>query len=270
MLAECPPEFIDFAGQLADASGAVVRRYFRTPITVDDKSDDSPVTAADREAEAAMRALIRSRYPRHGIIGEEEGAVRADAELVWVLDPIDGTKSFIAGKPMFGTLIALVRAGAPILGVIDQPVTGERWSGAAGAPTRFNGETVAVRPCAALAGAILNTTSPDLFAGADAESFTRLAGAVKHALYGGDCYAYGLLASGFIDLIVEADLKAHDFCALAPVVEGAGGIMTDWRGAALTLASDGRVIAAGDATVHARAIEMLAAARAGGLETGAG
>ncbi len=255
-----PEQLIGFAGRLADAGGPVVRRYFRTPLDVDSKTDATPVTAADREVEQLMRAEIGAAYPAHGIIGEEYGAVREHAEYVWTLDPIDGTKAFIAGKPMFGTLIALLQDGAPILGLIDQPVSGERWIGAAGRPTIFNGNPAATRGCASLAEATLNTTGPDLFAGEDVARFGRLSGASKLTLYGGDCYAYGLLASGFIDLIAEAGLKPYDFCALVPVIEGAGGVITDWRGGRLNLQSDGRVVAAGDPAVHAQAVALLSAA----------
>jgi histidinol phosphatase-like enzyme (inositol monophosphatase family) len=256
MADDCPAAFVDFAGRLADASGVVIKRHFRTRIEVERKTDETPVTIADRESETAMRRLINETWPDHGIIGEEQGSEREDAALVWVLDPIDGTRTFIAGKPMFGTLIALVRDGIPILGVIDQPVLGERWVGG-GRRTTFNGAAIGVRPCGALDEAVLNTTSPDLFAGDDAASFQRLSGAVAHTQYGGDCYAYGLLASGFMDLVVEAGLKPHDFCALVPVVEGAGGTITDWQGGALSLSSDGRVIAAADPELHARALERL-------------
>ncbi len=255
--APCPPAFLDLAERLADAAGAAIRRHFRTPMRVEEKPDRTPVTIADREAEAAMRAILAAKAPSHGVIGEEFGTHGPDRSLIWVLDPIDGTKAFMTGKPTFGTLISLVRDGAPILGVIDQPVAGERWIGAEGRPTRFNGSPVRVRACDRLERAVLNTTSPDLFAGADLSAFRRLAAAVGLTLYGGDCYAYGLLASGFIDLVVEAGLKRHDFCALAPVVAGAGGVITDWRGAPVTLASDGRIAAAGDAVCHARARAFL-------------
>ncbi len=246
-----------FACRLADAAGEMVRRYFRAPLAVDSKADDTPVTIADREAEQAMRSLIEETYPEHGIIGEEFGSVRENADYVWVLDPIDGTKAFITGKPMFGTLIALLRNGTPLLGIIDQPVLGERWIGAEGLATTFNGTPAATKGCAALNGAILNTTTPDMFVGGDAARFGDLGAAAKATHYGGDCYAYGLLASGFIDLIAEADLQPYDFCALIPVIEGAGGVMTDWQGRALGLKSDGRVVAAGDAAVHAQAVEIL-------------
>ncbi len=252
-----PSAYLDFAHRLANAAGQVVRKYFRTPVAIDEKADASPVTVADREAEASMRALIGIHHPGHGILGEEEGGERTDAELVWVLDPIDGTRAFIAGKPTFVTLIALVRYGVPILGIIDQPVARERWVGVAGAATRFNNQAVSTRACQRLDRAILNTTAPDLFAGEDAHAFARLSAAVKDTLYGGDGYAYGLLAGGFIDLVAEADLKPYDFCALAPVVEGAGGVMTDWHGQPLTLISDGRVVAAGDAAAHGLALDAL-------------
>lgn len=260
MQGSCPTEFLALAGRLADASGAVIRRHFRTPVPVEDKDDDSPVTIADRDAETAMRAIIREAFPDHGIVGEEHDDVNPGAAHVWVLDPIDGTKAFIAGKPTFGTLIGLARDGVPILGVIDQPVYGERWLGAAGHPTTFNGDPVRARACATLDHAILNTTGPDLFPGNTGEAFDRLAGRVKRTLYGGDCYAYGLVASGFIDLVAEAGLKSHDFCALAPVVTGAGGAMTDWSGDTLTIGSDGTVLACGDPALLDAAIDSLRSA----------
>jgi inositol-phosphate phosphatase / L-galactose 1-phosphate phosphatase / histidinol-phosphatase len=242
---------IDLAERLADAAGEIARQYFRQPIAVDTKPDRTPVTAADREAEAAMRRLIEARFPADGIFGEEHGTVRGDAARIWVLDPIDGTKSFIAGIPLFGILIALVENGAPVLGVIDQPILRERWLGAAGQATRRNGVPARTRRCADLAQATLYATSPDMF-GADLPAFERLKGAVKAARFGADCYAYAQLASGFIDLVVEADLKPYDYCALAPVIAGAGGAMTDWQGKPLGLNSDGRVVAVGDPTLLAK------------------
>ncbi len=257
MTTPCPEPFIAFAEELAEAAGAVVRRYFRTPLAVADKADRSPVTVADREAEAAMRALIERRWPEHGIIGEELPPLRADADYVWLLDPIDGTKSFITGRPLFGTLVALGFRGAPILGVIDHVMMGERWVGARGRGTTLNGRPARVRACAGLESAALYASSPDIFEGADAEAFARLSGRVKLPLYGGDCYAYGLLASGYVDLVVEATLGPDDFFALVAVVEEAGGVMTDWAGAPLGLHSDGRVVAAGDRRSHAQALAML-------------
>jgi histidinol-phosphatase len=250
--------FLTLAAALADAAGAAVRPYFRQPLAVDDKPDSSPVTVADRAAEHAMREMIARRFPEHGIIGEEFGREREEAEFVWVLDPIDGTKSFISGVPLFGTLIALARRGRPVLGIIDQPVSRERWVGAAGRPTTFNGAAVRCRPCSPLSAATLFSTSPDMFKGADAAAHARLAAAAKLVRYGADCYAYGLLALGFIDLVVEASLKPYDFSAMLPIVEGAGGVATDWSGAPLTLASDGRVVVAGDPRAHRAALAALA------------
>jgi histidinol-phosphatase len=205
-----------------------------------------------------MRRLIAARFPGHGIIGEEFGRERADAEFVWVLDPIDGTKSFISGVPLFGTLIALARRGHPILGIIDQPISRERWIGAASRPSLFNGSPIRCRPCPSLAAASLFATSPDMFSGADKAAFGRVAEAVKLVRFGADCYAYGLLALGLIDLVIESSLKPYDFSAMVPVVEGAGGVASDWRGAPLTIESDGRVIIAGDRRMHEAALRLLA------------
>ena len=253
----CPRDLIDFAATLADAARSVIRDYFRTPVTIDRKSDNTPVTIADRDAEAAMRALIGQNYPDHGIIGEEFDNIAGGGDLTWVLDPIDGTKSFISGRPIFGTLIALVRDGRPILGVIDQPILNERWIGAEGHATTFNGKDITTRPCGALGDAMVNTTSPDLFTGADVAKFETLSGSVWHTQYGGDCYAYAMLAMGFLDLIVEADLKPYDFCALAPIITGAGGMITDWQGQNLTVVSDGHVAAAGDPSLMPGVINIL-------------
>lgn len=249
---------IAFANELADAAGEIVRRHFRRGVAVDDKPDLSPVTIADREAESALRALIEKRFPEHGILGEEHGTVRVDAERVWVLDPIDGTKSFISGVPLFGTLIALMERGAPVLGVIDQPISRERWIGARGHKSTLNGAPISTRTCPSLGSATLFATSPDMFRDADAEGFQRLKGAVKLPRFGGDCYAYGLLAAGFIDLVVEAGLKPYDYSALVPVITGAGGSMTDWQGKALGLQSDGRVLACGDPRLASAARGLLA------------
>ena len=249
--------FLALASELADAAGAAIRPYFRTKLAVDDKADLSPVTAADRAAEAAMRHLINTRFPEHGIIGEEYGRERDSAEFVWVLDPIDGTKSFISGVPLFGTLIALARNGRPILGIIDQPISRERWVGAEGCATTHNGAAIRCRPCPALALATIFATTPDMFKGADAGAFARAAGAAKLVRYGGDCYAYGLVALGFADLVIEASLNPYDFGPMGPIVEGAGGIATDWRGAPLDLACDGRVLIAGDRRAHSEALALL-------------
>jgi inositol-phosphate phosphatase / L-galactose 1-phosphate phosphatase / histidinol-phosphatase len=249
--------FLVFAQRLADGAGEVIRPYFRKPLAVVDKADLSPVTAADRQAEEMMRALIEAHYPEHGILGEEFGTVRDDAEYVWVLDPIDGTKSFISGVPLFGTLIALTRDRRPIIGIIDQPISRERWAGASGHPTTLNGLAISSRGCPGLAGATLFATTPEMFKGKDAASFARVSSAVKLTRFGADCYAYGLLAAGFVDLVLEASLRPYDFCAMVPIVEGAGGAATDWKGGNLDLASDGRILVAGDRRVHDAALALL-------------
>ncbi|MBI4183570.1 MAG: histidinol-phosphatase [Proteobacteria bacterium] len=254
----CPDEFVAFAEALTELAAGIVRPLFRTALAVSTKADLTPVTDADREAEAAMRARLAEVFPGHGVIGEELGSLRAEAEYVWLFDPIDGTKSFVTGKPLFGTLVALARRGRPILGVIDQPILNDRWVGAAGRATVHNRAPVRTRPCAKLAEAALAATTPDMFLGADAARFARLKAACRFATFGADCYAYGLLASGFLDLVAEATMKPHDYAALAPVVAGAGGAISDWEGRPLTLASDGRVLAAGDPRLHAQALRLLA------------
>jgi len=258
MTQACPDAFIALAERLAEASGPVVRRYFRAELDVEAKQDASPVTIADREAEAAMRNLLEQAYPEHGIFGEEHGFVRTDAEYAWVLDPIDGTKAFVTGMPIFGTLIAVMRDGAPILGVIDQPVLGERWIGAAGRPTTLNGAPAHTQAAARLSSVRHYATHPDMFVhGDDRAKVDGLIAQVRQSRYGGDCYAYGLLASGHIDLITEACLKIYDFMALVPVIEGAGGVVTDWDGAPLTRESDGHVLAAANRTLHGEALAIL-------------
>lgn len=244
-----------FAERLADAAGAAIRPWFRTAVDVERKGDASPVTRADRDAEAAMRALIEAAYPDDGIVGEEFGRREGSSGRVWVLDPIDGTRAFIAGRPIFGTLIGLAVDDVPVLGVLDQPVLGERWVGGAGEPTRFNGRIAATRRCRALDLALLATTSPALFDDAGRAAFARVDGAAYSTVLGGDCYNYGGVAAGHLDLVVEAGLKFHDFAALVPIVEGAGGRMCDWGGDPLTATSKGDVVAIGD---PARLNEVLA------------
>ena len=243
---------------LAEAAGAICRQHFRTGLDVLDKSDDSPVTIADRDAESALRRLIGQHFPDHGIIGEEHGTDRADAEFVWTIDPIDGTGQFISGVPLFGTLVALVHQGRPVLGLIDQPVLRETWLGVAGRPTTLNGRPIRTRACPSLAQATVFATTPDMFDGENAAAFGRVRTAAKRVRFGIDCYAYGLVALGSIDAGVEAKLKPWDYCALAPVIEGAGGVMTGWRGEAITPALDGRVVAAGDARLHEAILAALA------------
>jgi inositol-phosphate phosphatase / L-galactose 1-phosphate phosphatase / histidinol-phosphatase len=247
---------LTLAARLADAAGAAIRPFFRKPFAMEAKADLSPVTEADRAAEAAMRAILAEERPDDGVIGEEYGRDREDAERVWVLDPIDGTRSFVAGRPIFGTLVALLDRGKPVLGMIDQPISGERWLGAAGRATTLNGANVRTRSCEAIALAHLATTGPGYFTPESWDAFERVRIAARDTLWGGDCYNYGLLAAGHLDLVVEDGLKLYDFAALVPIVEGAGGVMRDWKGRSLDMHSDGKVIAAGDA----RLIDVTVAA----------
>ena len=254
-----PSDLVQLAHQLADAARPIAARYFRTGLTVDDKSDLSPVTVADREAETAMRELLDRHVPDHGVFGEEHGAVRTDAEYVWVLDPIDGTKAFITGLPLFGTLIGLFHKGKPVLGIIDQPILQERWLGVDGERSTLNGKPISVRACTDVGSAYMYSTAPGMFGGGHAKPHQALTEKVKLFRWGGDCYAYGLLAAGHVDLVVEADLKLYDYAALIPVIAGAGGVITDWKGKALDMQSDGAVVAAGDAAVHRAALDILSA-----------
>jgi myo-inositol-1(or 4)-monophosphatase len=236
------------ANAAADVAGAAIRPLFRSPVVADQKADLSPVTVADRTAEQAMRALLTERFPDHGVLGEEFGLDRPEAALRWVLDPIDGTRAFISGRPTFGTLIALFHADRPIIGIIDQPVTGERWIGAVGRRTVFHGSfggTAGCRPCPSLADAELSCTSPELI-GSDTPRWERLRRAVRRNYWGGDCYAQGLVALGQIDIIAESGMHVWDWGPLVPVIEGAGGSVTDWQGQPLRPDGDGRVLSVGD------------------------
>ncbi|MCF8466148.1 MAG: histidinol-phosphatase [Sneathiella sp.] len=257
MAEECPQEFIDLAHRLADAAGEVIRPYFRKKIDIIGKEDKSPVTIADRNAEAAMRLLIEKAYPEHGIFGEEHGKVRTDAEYVWVLDPIDGTLSFISGSPTFGCLISLTRNGVPIMGILDQAISGERWIGANGEAT-LNGTAIHTRDCSMLSEATLFAWGVELMEGDHEDNFRQLYRVIKRKRFGYDCYAYGLLALGFVDIIADCDMKPYDYCALVPIVENAGGKITDWAGQPLTLTNPGYVLATGDPELHRQAVEILA------------
>jgi histidinol phosphatase-like enzyme (inositol monophosphatase family) len=249
---------VALAHRLADAAGAAILPHFRRLDAVDVKGDATPVTEADRAAEAAMRRLLAAERRGDGVLGEEFEAVAAENGRLWVLDPIDGTKAFTAGKPTFTTLIALFDDGVPVLGVIDQPYNRERWVGHDGGAW-FNGRPLTTRRGTPLARAVVSSTAPELFASAaDRAAFARIEDAVAYLSWGGDAYAYGLLAMGCVDLVVEMQLKTFDLGPLAPIVAGAGGRVTDWRGQALGLSSDGRICAAGDPELHAAALARLA------------
>ena len=254
-------DFAAFVDELASVSGETIRPFFRTALSIENKSSAGgfdPVTAADRAAESAMRTLIKKTFPEHGIIGEELGAERPNAEYVWVLDPIDGTKSFICGMPVWGTLIALTRRGEPIYGMMHQPFTREHFTGD-GSAASYRGpagdRALRARPCATLDDAMLLTTSPLLMREADRRPFRRVEQEVRLSRYGGDCYAYCMLAAGHVDLVVETELKPYDVLSLIPIIEGSGGVITSWDNGRPH--DGGRIIAAGDKRAHAQAMELL-------------
>jgi histidinol-phosphatase len=258
-------EYLAFAHGLADAAGTISLKHFRTAIAVENKHTHlfDPVTQADKDAEAAMRVLIEASYPSHGILGEEHGRADSKDGLTWVIDPIDGTRAFITGNPLWGTLIALSDETGPLIGVCDQPFIGERFwgvrsEGRAGAFYRRGEEVKALktRRCARLSEAALSTTTTEVFTTPEElAAFNALSRQARLTRFGGDCYGYGLLAYGFIDLIVEATLKAFDIHALIPIIEGAGGVVTTWSGGSPN--DGGRIIAAGDPRTHAAALRVL-------------
>ncbi len=251
-----------FVDALANAASDSIMPFFRAAMDVENKLavGFDPVTAADRQAEAAMRKMIGETYPDHGIVGEEYGSDRADADFVWVLDPIDGTRAFITGLPVWGTLIGLLHHGRPILGMMAQPFTGERYAGD-GTRAWYTGpggdRTIVTRSCPALAGAALFTTSPHIFSTADWPAYERVEQSVRLARYGVDCYAYCMVGSGQADLVVETGLKSYDIVALIPIIEGAGGRVTTWEGT--SAASGGRIAASGDPRLHEQVLAMLTA-----------
>ena len=254
--------FAEFACRLADASGAVILPHFRAALTVSNKADGAaydPVTVADRDAETAIRRLIKQTYPQHGIYGEEHGYEEGTSGLTWVIDPIDGTRAFITGVPLWGTLIALYNGERPILGLMDQPFTRERFVGSPrGAELRQPNARTALRtrPCAELAQARLQTTHPNMFkAGAEKDAFKAVAARVQLSRYSGDCYSYCMLAHGLIDLVIESSLLPYDVQALIPIVEAAGGVMTTWAGG--PAGNGGQIIAAGDRRVYEQALAIL-------------
>ncbi len=254
-------DFAAFVDELASVAGETIRPFFRTALGVENKSLSGgfdPVTAADRAAETVMRALIKRTFPEHGILGEEFASDRPDAEYVWVLDPIDGTKSFICGMPAWGTLIALTRRGEPIYGMMYQPFTREYFTGD-GSAASYRGPAGArelrVRPRAGREEAVRLPPRPLLMREPDLQIFQRVEQAVRLSRYGGDCYAYCMLAAGHVDLVIETELKPYDVLPLIPIIEGAGGIVTTWDNERPN--QGGRVIAAGDRRVHAKALRML-------------
>jgi histidinol phosphatase-like enzyme (inositol monophosphatase family) len=259
---------LELAHRLADASGAAIRPYFRRQIDVEEKEstrdgDFDPVTAADKAAEQAIRALIVENYPDDGVLGEEFGAMPGSSGYRWVLDPIDGTRAFVSGQTMWGSLIALEKNDERLLGVLDQPFLRERFVGHSGRAefrSREGNSTLKTRRCETLAQAVISTTHPlSHFSDEEARLFAEVESHSKLSRYGGDCYAYGLVAMGFIDLVMEAGLRHWDVAALIPIVEGAGGIVSDWEGNPVS--DGGEMLAAGDVRVHNEALALIAAAR---------
>ena len=226
-------------------------------INVEVKADRSLVTQLDLAIEVRLREMIGATYPDHGIVGEEQGSAGTDAEFVWVLDPIDGTAPFIAGIPVYGTLIALAHANVPIIGVADLPVTRDRWIGCAGRPSLHRSRAIKTRHCAALADAMLSTSNPDFYASHETPALDAMRKETRWRIYGGSAMSYGLLASGRIDLAMDTRLKIHDFACFRPIIEGAGGIITDWEGRAITLESGPQILAAGSSERHTEARKIM-------------
>ncbi len=251
---------LETAHKLANVAATVTLQHFRTNSTADHKGGASfdPVTIADRGAESAMRDVLARECPSHGIVGEEFGVANEGADYVWTLDPIDGTRAFILGLPLWGTLIGVQHKGKPLLGIMDQPFIGERfWNDSRAAWYRGPKglERCRARKCPDISHALLTATSPDMFEGEDEKRFGHLAKSVRMRRFGGDCYAYCMLALGHIDIVAETKLKPFDIVPLIPIIESAGGIVTDWEGG--NPASGGRCIASADPTLHAAAIDLL-------------
>lgn len=259
-------DFAAFVEKLATIAADTILPFFRTALHADDKNAGGtfdPVTEADRAAEAAMRHLIRATFPHHGIIGEEFGSFQSDADYVWVLDPIDGTKSFIAGLPIWGSLIGLLHKKRPVYGMMVQPFTMERFTGdgrgatwrGPGCDHRMSERKLSTRRCSGLGQALLMTTSPLLYAPGKIEAFRRVETKVRLSRYGGDCYAFAMLAAGHVDCVIESAVKPYDIVPLVPIVEGAGGTVTCWDGSSPV--DGGDVVASCDALLHDEVLRLL-------------
>ncbi|HUI21688.1 MAG TPA: histidinol-phosphatase [Methylocella sp.] len=259
-------DFAAFVEKLADIAADTILPFFRTALRAEDKSAGGmfdPVTEADRAAETAMRHLIRATFPNHGIIGEEFGQIQSEAEYVWVLDPIDGTKSFIAGMPVWGSLIGLLHKGRPVYGMMVQPFTLERFTGdgkgakwrGPGCDRRITERKLATHACHSLAQATLMTTSPLLYTASKLKAFRRVEAKARLSRYGGDCYAFAMLAAGHVNCVIESGLKTYDIVPLVPIIEGAGGVVTCWDGSDPTMGGD--VVASCDPRTHEEVLELL-------------
>ncbi len=250
---------VDTALEIADRAREITLRYFRQPLEIQQKSDHSPVTIADQQTEALIREEILTRFPAHGFFGEESGKTDSDSDWVWVVDPIDGTASFSTGKPTFGTLIALAYQGQPVLGIVDIPALDDRWLGVQGQPTQYNGQAVRCNDSVVgLAQSSVYTTTTQMFDADAMPAYQALSSRCKFSVFGADCLGYGLLASGFTEIVVEAALKPYDFMALVPVVQGAGGVITDWQGGEVRLDSGDQVVASANFELHQEVLKALA------------
>jgi myo-inositol-1(or 4)-monophosphatase len=254
---ESLPEFVQFANSVADEARRTSLRYFRAGPELDIKADGSPVTVADRETERVIRDLLSRSYPQHAVMGEEHGWTPSDQPYTWVVDPIDGTKSYLAGAPTYGTLLALLYDGAPVLGIIDIPALDERWCGVAGQATTMNGRPVKTRACAAVAQAVLTIISPDKLEGDERPAVEELSRLARVRRYSSDGYSHALLASGYVDMVVAVGQQPFDHLAVVTVVEGAGGCISDWAGKPLGLDSDGRILVTATPELHREALNVL-------------
>lgn len=257
MRTNCADEFVSFAEKVTDAARGVVLKHFRNLKSIDYKSDGSPVTIADRDTEAVIRQMIADQYPTHGIIGEEHDLFPSTDPWTWVIDPIDGTRSFITGQPTFGCLIALLYKNEPVLGVIDMPALNERWIGIAGKGSMHNGSNCESTGQKRLSEATLFATSIDMFTNIERQQFDRLSNLARFRSFGTDCYAYGLLASGYADIVMESDMANYDFLALVPIVEGSGGCISDWNGKPLNLFSGKQVLATASPYLHEQCLALI-------------
>lgn len=252
-----PSPIYDTAIAAADLARTITMRYFRQNIGIENKQDSSPVTIADQQTEAAIKSLIQQNHPSHGFFGEETGDQTGEESWHWIVDPIDGTKSFATGSPTFGTLISVIHNGAPVLGIIDHAALDERWIGQLGKPTTYNGTACKASHNKLLDEATVYCTTIDMFDPEGFKLFNQLSTACRYRAFGGDCYNYGLLSSGHTEMVCEADLKPYDFMALIPVIEGAGGIISDWEGQVLTPQSGDRVLASANPELHQLALKLL-------------
>jgi inositol-phosphate phosphatase/L-galactose 1-phosphate phosphatase/histidinol-phosphatase len=256
-MSKIPQQLIKLANKCADASGKIIKKYFRKKIKINLKKDNTPFTKADIEAEKIIRELILKQEPNCGFVGEETGSINMNREYCWVVDPLDGTKSFITGKPTFGTLIGLLKNNKPVLGILNQPILNERWVGIAGVETKYNNKKVRVRKCKSIKGAKMYATSPMMFQGRNKKIYKNVRAKIGECLFGADCYSHGLMSLGFVDVILEANLKPWDYIASASIISGAGGKITDWNDNDLNLQSDGRILATGDSNIHKQIIKII-------------